>query len=119
MKTKTSEKTIAVGMFIRTIRETAKAPSMYSCLKKAGYKSPSAKMCRAMTEALKALKVYGIHRDGTAFLYRENFDSVVLMLNIDKYIKEHEAPKARAYKKTTEPYKGMVSLFTWYSTYTF
>ena len=91
---------IAVGSFIRTIRETGKAPAMSTCLREAGYLHPAADLCRKMTAALRQLKVFGISRDGKAFLYKENWDSRALMKELDELMKTMDTPPAKVYKKS-------------------
>lgn len=101
MKKMTKERMIAVGAFIRAIRETGKAPAMSTCLKNAGYSNPAAELCRKMTAALKELKVFGTHRDGTAFLYKDNWDSVALMKDVNDLVKKIEAPAKEYNRKKT------------------
>lgn len=90
---------IAIGAFIRTVRESGKTPKVYSCLKEAGMKRPSALLCRKLEKALKELHVYGVHRDGTAFLYKENWDSKQLLDQINELVKNMEDPAPRKYTR--------------------
>lgn len=92
---------IAIGAFIRTVRESGKTPKVYSCLKEAGMKRPSALLCRKLEKALKELHVYGVHRDGTAFLYKENWDSKQLLDQINDLVKNMEDPAPRKYTRRT------------------
>lgn len=92
---------IAIGAFIRTVRESGKTPKVYSCLKQAGMKRPSALLCRKLEKALRELHVYGVHRDGTAFLYKENWDSKQLLDQINDLVKNMEDPAPRKYTRRT------------------
>lgn len=92
---------IAIGAFIRTVRESGKTPKVYSCLKEAGMKRPSALLCRKLEKALRELHVYGVHRDGTAFLYKENWDSKQLLDQINDLVKNMEDPAPRKYTRRT------------------
>lgn len=92
---------IAIGAFIRTVRESGKTPKVYSCLKQAGMKRPSALLCRKLEKALKELHVYGVHRDGTAFLYKENWDSKALLDQINGLVKNMPDPAPRKYTRRT------------------
>lgn len=92
---------IAIGAFIRTIRESGKTPKVYTCLKQAGMKRPSSLLCRKLEKALKELHVYGVHRDGTAFLYKENWDSKQLLDQINDLVKNMEDPGPRKYVRRT------------------
>lgn len=92
---------IAIGAFIRTVRESGKTPKVYSCLKEAGMKRPSALLCRKLEKALRELHVYGVHRDGTAFLYKENWDSKQLLDQINDLVKNMEDPGPRKYTRRT------------------
>jgi hypothetical protein len=92
---------IAIGAFIRTVRESGKTPKVYSCLKEAGMKRPSALLCRKLEKALKELHVYGVHRDGSAFLYKENWDSKQLLDQINDLVKNMPDPAPRKYTRRT------------------
>lgn len=92
---------IAIGAFIRTVRESGKTPKVYSCLKEAGMKRPSALLCRKLEKALKELHVYGVHRDGSAFLYKENWDSKQLLDQINDLVKSMPDPGPRKYTRRT------------------
>lgn len=109
-KNMSKERMLAVGAFIRTIRETGKVPAISKCLKDVGYSHPSAELCRKLEACLKKLQVYGIHRDGTAFLYKENWDASELMESIESLLQTIVAPPKK--RKANQVPQNKLAMFT-------